>query len=89
MQEFDLFDFFGHHGYKAQALKRPERGRLYLSSNESWFASMDPKTATVLRCFGNQFSVGGTEALETTALWDVPEIRMAGGMNALRSIADS
>ena len=86
MNEFDLFDFFGHYGYKAQALRRPERGELYLSSNEDWFASMTPSAATVLRCFGNQFSVGGTEALETTALWDVPEIRTAGGMNALRSI---
>ena len=86
MREFDLFDFFGHHGYKARALKQQERGELYVSSNENWFAGMTPNAATVLRCFGNQFSAGGTEALETTALWDVPEIRMAGGMNALRSI---
>lgn len=86
MKEFDLFDFFGHHGYKAQALRRDERGNLYLSNNESWFASMNPNAATVLRCFGNQFSVGGTEALETPTLWDVPEIRMAGGLNALRGI---
>lgn len=86
MEEFDLFDFFGHHGYKAQAWRRQERGGLYLSNNERWFAGMTPNAATVLRCFGNQFAVGGTEALETTALWDVPEIRSAGGMNALRSI---
>jgi type I restriction enzyme R subunit len=86
MNEFDLFDFFGHHGYKARALRQHERGELYISSNENWFAGMEPKAATVLRCFGNQFSAGGTDALETTALWDVPEIRMAGGMNALRSI---
>lgn len=86
MNEFDLFDFFGHHGYKARALRQHERGELYLSNNESWFASMNPNAATVLRSFGNQFAHGGTDALETMALWDVPEIRMAGGMNALRSI---
>lgn len=86
MREFDLFDFFGHHGYKARALRQLERGELYLSSNESWFASMNQNAATVLRSFGNQFAYGGTEALETTALWDVPEIKMAGGMNALRSL---
>jgi type I restriction enzyme R subunit len=84
MEDFDLFDFFGHHGYKARALRKKERGELYISGNEGWFAGMNPNAATVLRCFGNQFSFGGTEALETTALWDVPEIRMAGGMNALR-----
>jgi type I restriction enzyme R subunit len=47
---------------------------------------MNQNAATVLRSFGNQFAYGGTEALETTALWDVPEIKMAGGMNALRSL---
>jgi type I restriction enzyme R subunit len=26
MTDFDLYDFFGHHGYHARALKRPERG---------------------------------------------------------------
>lgn len=86
MREFDLFDFFGHHGYKARALRQHERGERYLSNNENWFAGMDPNAATVLRCFGNQFAYGGTDALETTALWDVPEIRTAGGMNALRSL---
>ncbi len=86
MREYDLFDFFGHHGYKARALRQHERGELYLSSNEHCFASMPPNAATVLRSFGNQFAFGGTEALETTALWDVPEIRTAGGMNALRTI---
>jgi type I restriction enzyme, R subunit len=84
MREFDLFDFFGHHGYKARALRQHERGGLYLSNNESWFANMDPKAATVLRSFGNQFSFGGTDALETSTLWEVPEIRSAGGLDALR-----
>jgi type I restriction enzyme R subunit len=84
MREFDLFDFFGHHGYKARALRQHERGELYLSNNESWFANMDPNAATVLRSFGNQFSFGGTEALETSTLWEVPEIRSAGGLDALR-----
>jgi type I restriction enzyme R subunit len=31
MTDFDLYDFFGHHGYHARALKRPERGALYIS----------------------------------------------------------
>ena len=29
MNDFDLYDFFGHHGYHARALKRAERGELY------------------------------------------------------------
>ena len=84
MSDFDLYDFFGHHGYHARAFKRPERGAHYVGANVGWFAAMDEKSAIVLRGFGTQFALGGTEALETPALWDVPEIRLAGGLDALR-----
>jgi type I restriction enzyme R subunit len=84
MSDFDLYDFFGHHGYHARALRRPERGDLFISSQRAWFDGMDPKAAIVLKGLGHQFASGGTEALETPALWEVPEIRMAGGLDALR-----
>ncbi len=86
MSDFDLYDFFGHHGYHARALKRTERGNLYISGNAGWFGGMDAKAATVLKGLGHQFSQGGTEALETPALWEVPEIKLAGGLVALKKI---
>ncbi|MGI6656790.1 MAG: DEAD/DEAH box helicase family protein [Desulfobulbus sp.] len=86
MTDFDLYDFFGHHGYKARALKRTERGNLYISGNTGWFAGMDTQAATVLKGLGHQFSQGGTEALETPSLWEVPEIKQAGGLAALKRI---
>lgn len=86
MNDYDIYDLFAHHGYKARALKRPERKAVYLTGNENWFASLDPKAAIVLKSLGHQFEAGGTEALETIALWDVPEIKDAGGFEALRKI---
>ena len=86
MADFDLYDFFGHHGYHARALKRTERGDLYISGNAVWFGGMDDKAAVVLKGLGHQFSQGGTEALETPALWEVPEIKLAGGLAALKKI---
>jgi type I restriction enzyme, R subunit len=83
MNDFDLYDFFGHHGYHARALKRIERGGLYVTGNQDWFGSMDSKAAVVLSGLGHQFAQGGTDALETPALWEVPEIKLAGGLNAL------
>jgi type I restriction enzyme R subunit len=47
---------------------------------------MDAKAAVVLQGLGHQFSQGGTEALETPALWEVPEIKLAGGLAALKKI---
>ncbi|MBS0170645.1 MAG: DEAD/DEAH box helicase family protein [Nitrospira sp.] len=86
MTDFDLYDFFGHHGYHARALKRPDRGELFVSHNQSWFDAMAPKAATVLKGLGYQFAQGGTDALETPALWEVPEIKLAGGLDALRPL---
>ena len=86
MTDFDLYDFFGHHGYHARALKRTERGGLYISSNQTWFGAMDQKAAIVLKGLGHQFAQGGTEALETPALWEVPEIKLAGGLSALSGL---
>jgi type I restriction enzyme R subunit len=84
MADFDLFDFIGKHGYHARALKRPERGAEYVSANAAWFAGMEAKSAIVLKGLGHQFALDGTEALESSALWEVPEIKLAGGINALR-----
>lgn len=86
MTDFDLYDFFGHHGYHARALRRPERGDLFISSHRPWFDDMNPKAAIVLKGLGHQFAAGGTDALETPALWEVPEIKLAGGLNALRAL---
>ena len=88
MAEFDVYDFFAHHGYHARALKRPERNQVYVTTNEGWFSAVDPKAATVLKGIGYQFEIGGTEALETPSLWEVPEIWMAGGLAALRGIGN-
>ncbi len=86
MNDFDLYDFFGKYGYHARALRRLERGELFISHNESWFHGMDSKAAIVLKGLGHQFAQGGTDALESQNLWEVPEIKLAGGLNALRGV---
>lgn len=88
MNDYDMFDFFGHLGYKAKALKRTERGSHYIAENQTWFDAIDKKAAIVLKAFGYQFSLDGTEALETQALWQVPEIKSVGGLDALKIIGN-
>ncbi|MCM5527366.1 DEAD/DEAH box helicase family protein [Parasegetibacter sp. NRK P23] len=88
MNDYDLFDFFSHAGYKAKALKRTERGLLYVDENKTWFDGIDKNAATVLKALGHQFTLGGTDALETQSLWDVPEIKQAKGLDALRKLGN-
>jgi type I restriction enzyme R subunit len=86
MTDFDLYDFFGHHGYHARALKRAERGARYIEKSRRWWDGAPRETGIVLAGLGHQFAQGGTDALETPALWEVPEIKLAGGLDALRAL---
>ncbi|WFU40104.1 DEAD/DEAH box helicase family protein [Bradyrhizobium sp. CB82] len=86
MNDFDLYDYFSHHGYHARALRRPERGDVFITHNQPWFAAMPENAAIVLKGLGHQFAQGGTDALETPVLWEVPAIRVAGGLDALRPL---
>ena len=86
MNDFDLYDVFVHHSYHSNAFRRSERNWLYLDNNRNWFDAVDPKAAIVLKGLGQQFELGGTDALETPALWDVPEFKNAGGFAALKSL---
>lgn len=81
--DLDLYDLLAHHGFAVPALTRQERGDGYLIQSAPWLDSLDPQAAAVLRGFGHQFAVGGTESLESPNLWDVPEIRRAGGFYVL------
>lgn len=82
----DYYDLLAHFGYHSAALKRHEREAAYLKTQSSWFASVDEKAAIVLRGLGHQFGAGGTDALESELLWEVPEIKRAGGLDALKII---
>jgi type I restriction enzyme R subunit len=86
MADCDHFDLFAHYGYRERALRRVDREAAYLSAQAPWFASVDADAATVLRGIGHQFGADGTDALESEMLWDVPEIKRAGGLAALRRL---
>lgn len=86
MTDCDQYDVLAYYGYRARAMKRREREMAYLDTYCTWFDSVDSSAAVVLRGFGHQFGAGGTEALETALLWEVPEIKRAGGLAALRPL---
>lgn len=88
MMEYDNYDLFAHHGYRARALKRTERSTTYLHGNAEWFDSMDVDAAQILKSLGHQFGLGGTEALESPSLWQVPEIDASGGISALKRVGN-
>lgn len=86
MTAFDHYDVFAHFGYRERALTRHGREAAYLAQHAAWFAQADEHAAIVLRALGPQFGAGGTEALDSPELWQVPAIARAGGIDALRKL---
>ncbi len=86
LDDCDHFDLFAHYGYREKPLTRHDREGRYLTREATWFASVEANTAVVLQGIGHQFGVGGTDALESELLWEVPEIKRVGGLSALKSL---
>jgi type I restriction enzyme R subunit len=49
---------------------------------------MPPPTAATVKAIASQFSLGGTEALETPYIFNTPMVVQAGGLAALRTFDD-
>lgn len=86
MKNYDQFDVVAKHVYGLDALTRSEREKRYIRHNKEWFSGMNERASLVLKGLGRQFKSGGIAALEELDIWEVPEIRAAGGLDALNEV---
>lgn len=52
--------------------------------HEEWLHALPVKTAATIRAIAGQFEQGGTEELENMQIFNIPEVRKAGGIPALQ-----
>ena len=71
------------------ALTRAERAAKFESATPSWLIQLPQPSAKVIKAIVKQFEKAGTESLETTELWQAPEVRAAQGLAALRQGGDA
>lgn len=84
MEEYDLFDVLAQAGYHAQPRTRGDRAAAFVNGQAGWLQTLPPQAAATLRAIATQFGLGGTEALESTQLFQTPEVAQAGGVAALK-----
>ncbi|HRJ08889.1 MAG TPA: DEAD/DEAH box helicase family protein [Prosthecobacter sp.] len=82
--ECDLYDVLGEVGYGIVRQTRADRAYAFTYKQQPWLQLMPPPTAATVKAIANQFSLGGTEALETPHIFDAPMVVKAGGIPALR-----
>lgn len=84
MDEYDLFDVIAMVAYGVEPLTRSERAARFDGTVPDWFSVLPVPATNVLRAVVRQFEKAGTEALETSELWQVAEVKRAKGLAALK-----
>jgi type I restriction enzyme R subunit len=87
-REYDLYDVLSQIGYGTAPKTRKERVEALQYKHADWFKGLPPKTGNTLLALARQFAKGGTEELENPYVLSAPEVRKAGGLEALKVLGE-
>jgi len=88
MGDYDLYDVLAHLAYGKPALTRQHRAEFFAATSAGWLAKLGGAEG-VLLALVHQFVENGTEGLELRDIFDVPEVKKAGGLAALEKQGDA
>ena len=88
MTDYDLYDVLGELGYGLNPRTCPERAEAFGYKHGDWLKSLPPAAAETLLRLAAQFGHGGTDALENPHVFEMSDVRAAGGLSALRVIGN-
>ena len=81
---YDLFDVLAELGWGINPRTRHDRVLAFSYKHEEWLYALPVRTAATIRAIAGQFEKGGTEELENMQIFNIPEVRNAGGIPALQ-----
>jgi len=87
-QEYDLYDVLTQIAYGMAPKTGKERVEALRYKHADWFQSLPPQTGNTLIALARQFAKGGTEELENPYVFSAPEVRKAGGLEALKVLGE-
>ena len=80
----DLYDVLARLGYGAKTRTRYERENLFHLTQAPWLDAMPKPAANVVLQLTHLFGLEGIDSLESANLFQVPDVRKAGGLDALK-----
>jgi type I restriction enzyme R subunit len=86
MTDFDLYDVLPELGYGLAPRTRPDRADAFGYKHADWLAALPPKAAATLKALTAQFARAGTDGLESSEVFQLPEVVRAGGLVALKDL---
>ena len=86
LNDCDLFDFLANVGFGVNPKTREERVFAFNYKNKQWLMSLPSDTSKVIEALAKQFKENGIEELENPHVFEIGEIRRAGGVKALGKV---
>lgn len=83
--DYDLYDVLAELGWGMNPRTRHDRTLAFSFKHEDWMGSLAERAAATIKAIVSQFERGGTEGLENPQIFQTPEVRAAGGLEALKA----
>jgi len=83
-QDYDLYDVLAELGWGMNPRSRHDRTMAFTYKHEDWISALPGRAAATVRAIASQFERGGTDGLENPQIFQTPEVRLAGGLEALQ-----
>jgi len=88
MTDYDLYDVLGELGYGLNPKTQIERSEAFSYKQADWLASLPVPTAATIKALAGQFAHAGTEGLENPHIFEMSDVRAAGGLEALKAAGE-
>lgn len=88
-KECDLYDVLAEVAYGMNPKSRKERVEAFRYKHREWLESLPKETANTLLALVSRFEIGGTEELENPYIFEVGEVKKAGGLEALKILGEA
>jgi type I restriction enzyme R subunit len=89
MDAYDLYDVLAELGYGLAPRTRAERSHAFTYKHAAWLARLPAPARATLGAIAAQFARAGTDSIENPAIFDVREVRDAGGLAALSALGSA
>lgn len=87
-EDYDLYDVLAELGWGMNPRTMRDRAYAFIYKQEDWLNAFPKRTAATIKAIAGQFETGGTEGLENPHIFETPQVRQSGGIDALREAGE-
>jgi len=83
-KDYDLYDVLAELCWGINPRTLRDRTLAFTYKHEDWINALPGRAAPTIRAIAGQFERGGTEGLENPQIFQIQEVKEAGGLSALK-----